>query len=269
MWSSRGVPHRQRPCASFVAASRYMVCGCHARRTTSGSRARGAAHRAQRPFSPSWPRFRETPHSHQTTSEPVRNRPTSSAIDQTRTISDLREALRRQPELAETRFTLASALYSAGEFECASDEYRALLRLQPDHAQSQFNLAVALIVDGQTAMARGGRSVESIPSPGSRCGPGPLQLGQRLLRAEELASHNRSFQRCGEAQPGLCRRPLPPVTLKQAKRDSEAVANCCFAARDGIARSNIFSESHSSPDRVSKRIGPEPSDGSSWRPNKA
>lgn len=173
------------------------------------------------------------------TSEPGRNRPAPSAIDQTSTITDLREAVRRQPESAETRFALASTLYHAGEFDGAIDEYRLLLRLQPDHLQARLNLAVALMAKQQWREAVA-ELLETL-----RLAPDLAQV-QYNLGAAYFALKN--WPAAIEAyRNALKLNPDYPdahyrlgLSLKQAKRDSEAVDELLLAARDGMAKAQYL-----------------------------
>jgi tetratricopeptide (TPR) repeat protein len=185
------------------------------------------------------PAFAQTAQSRPTTSEPVPNRPAPSVLDQTRTISDLRETVRRQPELAETRFALASALYGAGEFEGAIDEYRALLRLQPDHMQARFNLAVALMAKQQwrEAVAELREFLRLAPDSAQA----QYNLGNAYFALKNWPAAIEAYSYALKLNPDYPDAHYRlGLTLKQAKRDSEAVDELLLAARDGIAKAQYL-----------------------------
>jgi TPR repeat protein len=186
------------------------------------------------------PAFAQTAQTRPTaTSEPGRTRSAPSAVDQTSTITDLREAVRRQPESVDSRFTLASTLYNTGEFDGAIDEYRLLLRLQPDHLQARLNLAVALMAKQQwrEAVAELTEFLRLAPDSGQaqynlgtayfalKNWPAAIEAYRNVLKLNP--DHPDAHYRLG-------------LSLKQAKRDSEAVDELLLAARDGIAKAQYL-----------------------------
>jgi len=60
-------------------------------------------------------------------------------------VSELREALRRDPDLVEARTMLGFALFNMGELDGAIEEYRAVLQREPAAPRAHLNLATALM----------------------------------------------------------------------------------------------------------------------------
>ncbi len=172
-------------------------------------------------------------------SESSRNRPAPSAIDQTSTITDLREAVRRQPESAETRFTLAATLYNAGEFDGAIDEYRLLLKLQPDHRQARLNLAVALMATQhwREAVAELLETLRLAPD----LAQAQYNLGTAYFALKNWPAAIEAYRHALKLNPDYPDAHYRlGLALKQAKRDSEAVDELLLAARDGIAKAQYL-----------------------------
>lgn len=69
-------------------------------------------------------------------------------------VSELREALRLQPDFVEARASLGFALFNMGEVDSAIEEYRAVLQLQPTAARAHLNLATALMAKHDWPAAR-------------------------------------------------------------------------------------------------------------------
>ena len=186
------------------------------------------------------PTFAQTAQSQPSvTSESSRNRPVAPAIDQTSAITDLREAVRRQPESAETRFTLASTLYNAGEFDGAIDEYRLLLTLQPDHLQARLNLAVALMATQhwREAIAELLETVRLAPD----LAQARYNLGTAYLALKNWPAAIEAYRHALKLNPDYPDAHYRlGLALKQAKRDSEAVDELLLAARDGIAKAQYL-----------------------------
>ena len=59
------------------------------------------------------------------------------------------QALRLQPDFAETRYNLGFALAHAGNTEAAIKEFEHVLRLEPDDARTHYNLGAALMRAGR------------------------------------------------------------------------------------------------------------------------
>ena len=91
--------------------------------------------------------------------------------DQTAAVIQLKNALQKNPALAEARFLLGTALLDTDEFPAAEKELRKALELEYPADQVVPTLVRALVADGQYKNAIdefGTASIGSPPRPSSR-----------------------------------------------------------------------------------------------------
>src|SRR5262245_40680108 len=76
--------------------------------------------------------------------QPVQGASQASTGDLISTIVELREAIRRHPDVARTRLDLGSALYQVGDLDNAIEAYQEAIRLEPTLADIHLKLGTAL-----------------------------------------------------------------------------------------------------------------------------
>src|SRR5262245_909982 len=90
----------------------------------------------------------EIPNASQADLEPSLRQPVQGASqawtdDLISTVVELREAIRRHPDVARTRLDLGSALYQAGDLDNAIEAYQEAIRLEPALADIHLKLGTA------------------------------------------------------------------------------------------------------------------------------
>jgi tetratricopeptide (TPR) repeat protein len=101
----------------------------------------------------------ETPNTSQaelepSVTQPVQGTSQASTGDLISTIVELREAIRRHPDVARARLDLGSALYQAGDLDNAIEAYQETIRLEPTLADARLKLATALMAKHEWVRAR-------------------------------------------------------------------------------------------------------------------
>ena len=153
--------------------------------------------------------------------------------------TELREALRLQPDLVQARFSLGTTLYLSGDVDSAIDAYRTVIRQQPDLAHAHLHLGTALMVTHAWAEAQAALKTAVSLQPDSV--PAHYNLG--IVR-DRLGDRNGAIESYREA---LRLRPDHAdahyhlgLALKQNKQETEAAKEFFAAAQAGVPQAQYY-----------------------------
>jgi tetratricopeptide (TPR) repeat protein len=151
----------------------------------------------------------------------------------------LREALRREPDLAEARAALGLALHGLGDLDAAVEELRVALRRQPDAVDTRLVLAKALVARQEWAAAR--EELERVLAARPEQADARYALGVVRYAQGDGAGAIDAYRTLLAADPGQqdARYNLALV-LKLARREAEATPEFVAAAEAGHARAQYF-----------------------------
>ena len=147
--------------------------------------------------------------------------------------TELREALRLQPDLVQARFSLGTALYLSGDIESAIETYHTVIRQEPDLAHAHLHLGIALMVVHDWAGAQAALRTAVSLQPDSI--PGHYNLGLVRDRMGDRRGAIESYREALRLRPDHAEAHYHlGLALKQNKQDEEATKEFLAAAQAGV-----------------------------------
>jgi TPR repeat protein len=154
-------------------------------------------------------------------------------------ITELREALRLQPDSIPIRAGLGLTLYHMGDVDSAIEEYRVVLRLQPDLAQAHLDLARALMAKHDWAAARA--ELQSALQLQPDLVEGHYHLGVVRYTMGDLRGAIEAYRQALRLNPDYADAHYNlGLMLKLANRPADAVQELLAAARTGLPKAQYF-----------------------------
>ena len=153
--------------------------------------------------------------------------------------TELREALRLQPDLVQARFSLGTALYLSGDVDSAIEAYRTVIRQQPDLAHAHLHLGTALMVTHAWSEAQSVLKTAVSLQPDSV--PAHYNLGIVRERLGDRSGAIESYREALRLRPDHAEAQYHlGLALKHNKQDTEATKEFLAAAQAGVPQAQYY-----------------------------
>ncbi|HJU06037.1 MAG TPA: tetratricopeptide repeat protein [Nitrospiraceae bacterium] len=164
---------------------------------------------------------------------------TAASGDLITAIMQLREALRRQPDLVQTRLDLGSALYQLGDLDSAIETFHEAVRRSPDFSDARIKLATALMAKHEWGGAR--EELEHALAQHPDLPHALYALGIVRYRLGDHAGAIEAYRRLLLLTPGYADAHYNlGLVLKLANQDEPAAYEFLAAAAAGLPHAQYF-----------------------------